>query len=216
MKEGVPHIICLFGPQGSGKGTQAERLSNWLGIPHIAPGNIFRKAIADNTDLGQQVASIINSGRLVPDSVTNALMHERIQNEDCLEGFVFDGFPRNHAQADAMDAMTTLTHLVVIDIPEEESVKRISERRVCSNCGTTYHLTFKAPLIADKCDSCGHVLTHRDDDKPDAIRERLRIYHADTEPLITRYEDRGIVFRINGVGSIEDIWKRVQECIDRE
>ncbi|MCW1930392.1 MAG: adenylate kinase [Candidatus Kerfeldbacteria bacterium] len=216
MKEGVPHIICLFGPQGSGKGTQAERLSAWLGIPHISPGNIFRKAMADETDLGKQVADIINSGHLVPDEVTNTLMRERIEQEDCLMGFVFDGYPRNTAQNDALHAMTQLTHALVIDIPEEESLHRIGERRVCSQCGMTYHLTFKPSKVTGVCDVCGSALTHRDDDKPDAIRKRLDIYHTSTEPLITSFEQRGIVHRINGMGSIDDVWKRVQEAIQKE
>lgn len=216
MKEGVPHIICLFGPQGSGKGTQAERLSAWLGIPHISPGNIFRKAIADQTDLGKQVEGIINSGRLVPDEVTNALMHERIQQEDCLMGFVFDGYPRNQAQTDALNSMTQLTHVVVIDIPEEESLHRMGDRRVCPQCGMTYHLTFKPSKVFGVCDSCGSTLIHRDDDKPEAIRKRLEIYHHETEPLIAEFDKRGIVHRIDGMGSIDAVWKRVQDAIEQE
>lgn len=216
MKEGVPHIICLFGPQGSGKGTQAERLSEWLGIPHIAPGNIFRKAVADKTPLGLEVAEIINSGRLVPDEVTNALMRERIQDEDCLSGFVFDGYPRNQAQAEALTAMTQLTHVIVIDIPEEESLRRIGDRRACPQCGMTYHLTYKPSQNEGVCDACGTPLTHRDDDKSEAIRKRLDIYHRETEPLIAQFDTRGVVYRVNGMGSIDDVWKRVQSCFDKE
>lgn len=216
MKEGVPHTICLFGPQGSGKGTQAERLSAWLGIPHISPGNIFRKAMADRSALGEQVGEIINSGRLVPDQITNSLMQERILQEDCLMGFVFDGYPRNKAQVDALMGMTTLTHVIVIDIPKEESVRRISERRVCPQCGMTYHLTFKPAQVNGVCDACGTTLMQRDDDKPDAIHKRLEIYHTETEPLIAQFDAQGIVARIDGMGSIDDVWKRVQSAVERE
>lgn len=203
----------MFGPQGSGKGTQAEKLSAFFGIPHIAPGNIFRKAVADQTLLGKEVESIMSTGHLVPDELTNRLMKERLEQEDCLEGFIVDGYPRNKVQAEALDAMTTLTHVLIIDITDDESIERISQRRVCTNCGMTYHLDSKMPAVADVCDSCGNALLQRDDDKPESIKKRLAIYHADTEPLLANYEARGILHRIDGSGSIDAVWALVQQAI---
>lgn len=209
-----PLHVCLFGPQGSGKGTQAEKLSEYFGIPHIAPGNIFRKAVADGSDLGHQVEHILREGHLVPNELTNALMKERIAQEDCLEGFVFDGYPRNAAQADALDAMTPLTHVIIIDIPDEESVRRISQRRSCPSCGATYHLSFKPPKDPSRCDSCGSELVLRDDDRPEAIRQRLAIYHSDTEPLFERYAKRDILHHIDGMGPIDTVWQRVLSIVE--
>lgn len=205
--------ISVFGPQGSGKGTQSQRLCEFFGIPHIAPGNIFRKAIADKSKLGAQVESIINAGHLVPDQITNELMNGRLQEEDCVNGFVLDGYPRNPVQADALDAMTGLSHALLIDIPDNETIRRLSQRRVCPHCGATYHLESQPPKTENACDSCGHALIHRDDDKPEAISQRLSIYHTMTEPLLQRYEQRGVLRRVDGVGSIDDVWKRVLACV---
>lgn len=206
--------VCLFGPQGSGKGTQAEKLSEYFGIPHIAPGNIFRKAVADATDLGHQVESIVREGHLVPNELTNALMKERVSQEDVREGFVLDGYPRNAVQADALDAMTPLTHVIIIDIPDEESVRRISQRRSCPSCGAPYHLSFKPPKDPSRCDSCGSELVLRDDDRPEAIRQRLAIYHSDTEPLFERYAKRDILHHIDGMGPIDTVWQRVLSIVE--
>ncbi|PIW36879.1 MAG: adenylate kinase [Candidatus Kerfeldbacteria bacterium CG15_BIG_FIL_POST_REV_8_21_14_020_45_12] len=212
VDETTPKKICLFGPQGSGKGTQAERLVGLFGVPHVSPGNIFRQAVAEGSELGLKVESIINSGSLVPDEVTNQLVKERLELEDCLDGFVLDGYPRNEVQAVALDEVSTLTHVIVIEIPDEESISRISMRRTCSNCGMTYHLQSKPSKVEGVCDSCGSELVQRDDDKPEAIRHRLNIYHQETEPLIKRYEDRGVLHRIDGRGSIDAVWERVQSC----
>lgn len=212
MEQTTAKKISIFGPQGSGKGTQSEKISTFFGVPHIAPGNIFRKAIADKTELGQTVEAIINAGNLVPNEITNALMNARIEEADCVNGFIFDGYPRNDVQADALDSMTSLTHVIVLDIPDDEAVRRLSQRRVCTNCGATYHLESKPPQQDSVCDSCGKQLIHRDDDKPEAIRKRLDIYHASTEPLLVRYEQRAILHRINGVGSIDEVWQRIQAC----
>jgi len=213
MDETFPKRIALFGPQGSGKGTQAEKINITFGIPHISPGHIFRTAVAEQTDLGKQVESILNEGSLVPDEVTNALMKERIAQEDCLNGFIFDGYPRNTAQADALDAMTNLSHVFVIDIPESESIKRISHRRSCPKCGASYHLDFKPSQQEGICDTCGNELIQRADDTPDAIKQRLSIYRNDTEPNIARYRERGIVHDIDGMGTIEEIWERIQKIL---
>lgn len=204
--------VCMFGPQGSGKGTQSKRISEDFGIPHLSTGDIFRKAISENTELGQQIQSILKEGKLVPSEVTNAVMKERLQREDCVDGFILDGYPRNLIQAEALDAVTALSHVIVIDIPDAESVHRLSRRRVCPGCSATYHLDYNAPKTESTCDVCGHELEQREDDQPEAIQQRLDIYHSETEPLIKRYEDRGIVFRIDGTQSIADVWKDVEKC----
>lgn len=213
MTTTTPRRISLFGPQGSGKGTQGEKMSAYFGIPQISPGHIFRQAIAAGSELGKQVQDIYNAGKLIPDHITNALMKERIEQEDCLDGFIFDGYPRNVNQAEAMDTITTLTHVIAIDIPTEESIRRLSQRRVCTHCGITYHNEFKPSSVLNICDSCGSTLIQRDDDKPDAIKERLRIYHTETEPLLARYEERGLLYRIDGMGTIDEVWERVRICL---
>lgn len=212
MQEAAAHNVCLLGPQGSGKGTQAEQLSAFLGVPQLSTGNIFRKAIADKSELGQQVEQIIAEGHLVPDVVTNAVIRERLEQEDVLEGYVLDGYPRNMAQAEELDSISSLTHVLVIDVPDEESIRRISQRRVCTQCGITYHLESKLPQQEGVCDSCGSTLIQRHDDTPEAIQKRLALYHSETKPLIARYEERGIVTHINGVGSIQEVWERVQSA----
>lgn len=201
------HKVCFFGAQGSGKGTQATRLHRFLGIPHLAPGDIFRKAISEETDLGKTVANIINAGRLVPDEITNSLMRDRLAQADAINGFILDGYPRDHVQADALDAMTSLTHVLVIDISDAESLKRISVRRVCHSCGHT--TTLVADTDNQPCPTCGGILVHRDDDQPAAVRHRLNIYHHQTKPLLARYEQRGILHHIDGNGTIDAVWQRV-------
>lgn len=207
--------VALFGPQGSGKGTQADKLTEFLGVPHIAPGDIFRKAIADKTELGQQVESIMKEGNLVPNEITNSLIKERLEEEDAVEGFVLDGYPRNENQAAALDSITSMTHMLLIDVPDEESVRRLSQRRVCTSCGTVYHLEFKKPLKEGVCDSCGKELIQRDDDMPEAIRKRLDIYHQETEPILARYEERGILHRVDGMGTIEEVAERLQKVFQQ-
>ncbi len=214
MEDGTAKKICLFGPQGSGKGTQAEKLSEYLGTPHLAPGNMFRKAVADGTELGKQVEAIINEGKLVPDEVTNAVIKRYLEQPDALNGFILDGYPRNVAQADALDSFTPLTHVLLIDITDEESVRRISQRRTCGNCGITYHLEYKKPAVEGQCDTCGQKLVQRDDDTPEAIQKRLKIYHSQTKPLLERYEERGILQRVDGSASIPDVWDAVKVIID--
>ncbi|MFH1426178.1 MAG: adenylate kinase [Candidatus Kerfeldbacteria bacterium] len=213
IDEGQAKKICLFGPQGSGKGTQGEKISGVLGIPQISPGNIFRNAIKSGTDLGKKVESIVIKGKLVPDEITNELMKERLEKEDCMNGFILDGYPRNGAQAEALDSYTSLTHVVAIDIPDEESVRRISERRVCIDCNITYHSAYKPPKQEGVCDSCGKELIQRKDDQAESIKKRLGIYHQNTEPLFERYEKRGILCRVDGLGSIDEVWTRVQGCL---
>lgn len=204
-------FIALFGIQGSGKGTQAQRLSALLRVPHISPGELFRQAVAEKTSLGKQVGALIVGGHLVPDDVTNNLMAATLGKSEMHSGFILDGYPRNEAQAQALDMMTTLTHAIVIEITDEESVRRLSQRRVCPGCGTSYHVESTPPVHDEKCDGCGRKLLQRDDDTPAAIRKRLAIYHTRTEPITRRYADRNILFRIDGMGGIDEVWDRIQQ-----
>jgi len=202
-------VIILFGPQGSGKGTQAEYLVEALCVPRISPGDIFRLEKEEGTDLGMLAASYTNRGELVPSDVTNRMIEKRLGENDCAKGFILDGYPRNELQADALDVMVDtlehpINHVFEIWISDKEAVKRISGRRVCA-CGVSYHLTYKPPKQEGICDKCGQPLVMRDDDKPDAIKRRLEIYHNTTEPLFDRYKSRGIFMRINGEQSIAKV-----------
>ena len=160
--------IIFFGRPGSGKGTYASRIAPHLGIVHIATGDMFRAEVATGTPLGKLAEGYMKAGNLVPDDVTINMFKERIAKDDAKKGFILDGYPRNGEQADALDSMTTLSHLLLIHISDEESVHRISLRRVCSSCGMTYHPEWKPPLKEGLCDACGKALMQRDDDKPEA------------------------------------------------
>lgn len=199
--------IILFGPQGSGKGTQAELSSKKYSIPHISTGDIFRDNIKDKTELGQKVEKIINSGALVPDEVTNEIVKDRLSKIDCQNGFILDGFPRNLSQARFLNDFVEIDLALEIWISDEEAVKRISSRRVCPSCG--------AVVTKDKefCDECGEKLIKRDDDKEEAIKKRLATYHSQTEEIITYYTDKEVYKKINGMGSIEEVNKKVSKII---
>lgn len=203
--------ICIFGPQGSGKGTQAAKLSVFLQVPHISPGDIFRKEIAAGSALGQKVGAIIKSGHLVTNEITNTLIAARLARPDCARGFILDGYPRNEAQAEALDKISELTHVLLVDIPDEESVRRISRRRVCEQCGRTQTQQDSA---GQQCVACGSALKQRDDDKPESLQKRLRIYHAVTAPLFARYKQQGFFYQIDGLGTIEEVWQRVKAVFE--
>lgn len=201
--------ILLFGPQGSGKGTQGEKLSDHLHLPLIVTGNIFRKNIKNNTPIGQTIKEYINTGKLVPDHVTNSVIGDRLRQSDCTSGFVLDGFPRNLVQAHALDQLAPVTHLLHIVITDRSAIKRIAERRTCVAQGHVYHLTYHPPKVANQCDVDGSELKQRDDDTEAALTKRLDIYHQETEPLLAHYQAKGVVYMINGEQSIADVWKDI-------
>jgi adenylate kinase len=206
----VRRNVLLFGPQGSGKGTQGEKLSAHLGLPFIVTGNIFRQNIKDGTAIGERIKSYINQGKLVPDAVTNAMIAERVRQRDCQVGFVLDGFPRNLAQAEALAAVVAVTHLLHITIPDAEAIRRIAERRTCVAGGHVYHLSYNPPKTAGVCDVDGSALHQRDDDTEAALSKRLEIYHTETEPLLEYYSRLGVVKTIHGEQSIADVWQDIQ------
>ncbi|MFC1613485.1 adenylate kinase [Patescibacteria group bacterium] len=200
--------IIFIGPQGSGKGTQAEMLNKKLNIPYIYPGNILRENIANKTKLGKLVAEYLNNGKLAPNSVTNDLVKDRLEKDDVKNGFILDGYPRNLIQAEFLDKIAKADIVLEIYISDEEAVSRLSGRRSCK-CGAIYHIKYNPPKQEGKCDKCGGALFVREDDKEDGIKERLSIYHNQTEPLLNNYKKQGILVRINGEQSIEDVHRDV-------
>lgn len=204
--------IIIFGPQGSGKGTQAELIARRHSWPYISTGDIFRYNLKNQTALGQQVAEHIKVGHLVPDELTNKIVKDRIHQPDCSVGFVLDGYPRNKTQLDFLEKIVKVDFAIVIEISDEEAVKRLGGRLACK-CGLSYHLKFNPPKQVGICDKCGSELFKRDDDEPEAIKKRLEIYHQETEPLLEIYEDQGILNRVDGSKSIEEVYKQVDEII---
>ena len=210
--------LIIFGPQGAGKGTQSVRIAEKYGIPSIATGDIFRWAIRGQTALGLEVKQFVDAGRLVPNRLTIQVVKERLQAEDCGDGFLLDGFPRNLAQAQALDEILAaqdkaLDAALVIEVPEDVSVRRITGRRACSTCGRNYQVD--APPRQDwTCDVCGGEVTKRaDDEDEETVRERLRLYHEQTEPLKAYYAERGLLREIDGEGSPDDVFERIVTSI---
>ncbi|MFA6271849.1 MAG: adenylate kinase [Patescibacteria group bacterium] len=196
--------VVVFGPQGSGKGTQAEIIAEDLHLPWISTGNIYRQHIQKRTDLGKIVEQFIKNGRLVPDDITNKLVAERLMELDARAGFVFDGYPRNIVQAKFLNEIVKIDVALEIAISDEEAVRRITGRRICS-CGMTYHVKYNPPKKEGVCDKCGRQLIHREDDTEPVIKERLAIYHHDTEPVLDMYLNQGVLIRINGEQRIKDV-----------
>lgn len=198
-----------MGPQGCGKGTQAKILSKRLGICHISTGDLLRNA---EGDLKKELDEYMNSGKLVPDELIVKILKERIQEADCNEGFILDGFPRNLNQANLLKNIVDIDKIVEIGLSDEEAVKRISGRVNCKMCGESYNtLTDAHPKIEGKCDSCGGELFRRADDSEEAVKKRLEIYHSETEPILDLYKDE--VVRINGEQSIDSIAKEIEEKV---
>lgn len=200
--------LILLGAPGAGKGTQAAGLSEILKIPHISTGEIFRDNIRRNTELGKLADTYISKGELVPDEVTVQIVKERIQQSDCKKGFILDGFPRTIVQAEMLEELLTaedkkIDKVINIVIDDEAVVKRLSNRIVCPACGETYHLEFN-PVEDNKCKKCGVQLVHRDDDKPDVIRNRIAAYHKKTEPLVEFYRQKGKLMNVLSESSIEE------------
>jgi len=194
--------MVFLGPPGAGKGTIAVRAKEYYNIPHISTGDLFRNNIKNKTELGKQVEAIMASGSLVPDSVTIAMVEDRIAQPDCEKGFILDGFPRTIPQAEALAKMTELDAVVNFVIPDEDIIERLSGRRLCPSNGNSYHIKFHPPKVEGKDDDTGEDLIQRDDDKPEAIQHRLEVYAAQTEPLIKWYSDRGLIRNVHTSNSM--------------
>ena len=182
--------LLIFGPPGSGKGTHSSRLKSKLSIPVISTGNIFRKAIKDNTELGKKIKNYLDSGRLVPDEITIEVLKDRISKPDCEKGFILDGFPRTIAQAEALSKIADFDAIINLMVPKEIIVERLSSRRTCKDCGEIYNLIVLKPKQEDICDKCGGKLFQREDDKTRVIEERFRVYEKQTAPLLKYYEKK--------------------------
>ena len=196
--------LILLGAPGAGKGTQAEILCDKLGIPTISTGNILRAAVKDGTPMGQKAKSYMDAGALVPDDVIVGIVKERLAQPDCANGFILDGMPRTIAQGEALEAMGVEIDKVLNLLADDEMImQRMSGRRVCAKCGASYHIQNKPSAKPGICDRCGGVLTIRKDDEPDTVRDRLKAYHEQTEPLVAFYRERGKLVEIPDAGSIE-------------
>ena len=197
--------LILLGAPGAGKGTQAEVICDHLHIPAISTGNIIREALKSGTEMGLRAKSYMDEGKLVPDEVVIGIIQERLAKDDCKNGFILDGFPRTIPQAEALDVMGVVIDKVIdIEVPDEKIVQRMSGRRVCENCGASYHLLYNKPEVDGKCNKCGGTLIQRKDDHPDTVKERLITYHEQTEPLKDYYAKQGKLFVVEGQEEVAD------------
>ncbi len=200
--------LILLGAPGAGKGTQAEVISEHLNIPTISTGNIIREALKSGTEMGLKAKEYMDSGRLVPDEVVIGIIRDRLAQDDCRDGFILDGFPRTIPQAEALDRMGIVIDRVIdIEVADETITQRVSGRRVCPACGASYHIDYKKPSVEGVCDKCGDTLVQRKDDHPDTVRERLQVYHDQTEPLKAYYAVSGKLVVVQGQEDVADTTK---------
>ncbi|WP_345602097.1 adenylate kinase, partial [Streptomyces chumphonensis] len=198
--------ILLVGPPGAGKGTQAALLAKNLGIPHISTGDLFRANISEGTELGRRAQDFMRKGELVPDEITIGMAKDRMEQPDAANGFLLDGFPRNLAQAEALDGILTdvglaLDSVLDLEVPEDEVVRRIAGRRMCrQDSSHIFHVDYTPPKAEGVCDVCGGELYQRDDDREDTVRKRLEVYHSETEPIIDYYKAQGLVTTLSALG----------------
>lgn len=202
--------IIFLGPPGAGKGTQAQRVCAALSIPQISTGDILRRAIKEQTPTGLEAKAYIDAGKLVPDEVVIAIVRERLAQDDCAQGYILDGFPRTVPQAEALAQFASIDAVVELDVADDHLVKRLSGRRVCLNCGATYHVSMHE---GEKCDKCGNALIQRDDDKPETVLSRLKVYHDQTAPLVSYYQEKGLLKRIDGAQDMDTIFASILKTI---
>ncbi|MBF6045003.1 adenylate kinase [Streptomyces sp. NRRL B-1677] len=214
--------IVLVGPPGAGKGTQAAYLAKNLAIPHISTGDLFRANISQGTPLGQKAQEYMRAGQLVPDEVTIGMAKDRMSQPDAGHGFLLDGFPRNLAQAEALDAILKADDLKLdavldLEVPEDEVVKRIAGRRMCrKDSSHIFHAIYNPPAVEGVCDTCGGELYQREDDSEETVRRRLEVYHSETEPIIDYYKAQGLVVTISALGKVTEVTERAMSALDRD
>lgn len=208
--------IVLVGPPGCGKGTQGDKLEQELAVPHISSGELLREAASSGSPEGLEAKQFMDRGQLVPDELVIGLIRSRVAKEDCRAGFILDGFPRCAEQAEKLRFVLSdggLDHVVAIEVPDRVLVDRLSGRRTCSRCGRLYHLSFNRPKAEGRCDECGGDLFVRDDDREETVLERLRVYEAQTEPLIGYYAGRGLLRRVNGEAGASEVTERILSVV---
>ena len=204
----------MLGAPGAGKGTQAEMICEKYNLPHVSTGDIFRANIKNGTDLGKEAKQYMDKGQLVPDELTVRILLDRVSKDDCKNGYVLDGFPRTIPQAEVLDAELTklgdkVDFAINVDVPDENIINRMGGRRACVNCGATYHVQFAPPAKEGICDKCGNELILRDDDKPETVKNRLDVYHKQTQPLIEYYSKKGVLKEVDGTVSMNEVFESI-------
>ena len=212
--------IIMLGAPGAGKGTQAKKIAAQYSIPHISTGDIFRANIKNNTELGQKAKTYMDKGELVPDSLVVDLIMDRFKEADCANGYVLDGFPRTIPQAEALDNALKangekVDFAINVEVPDENIINRMSGRRACVGCGATYHIKYNPTKVEGVCDACGEKLILRDDDKPETVKNRLSVYHEQTQPLIDYYNKAGVLAEVDGTKDMEDGFKDIVNILGK-
>jgi adenylate kinase len=210
--------IIMLGAPGAGKGTQAKMIAAKYGIPHISTGDIFRANIKNGTELGAKAKEYMDKGLLVPDELVVDLVIDRFKEPDCKNGYVLDGFPRTIPQAEALDKALTaigesVDFAINVEVPDENIINRMGGRRACVGCGATYHIVYSPTKVEGKCDTCGGDLIIRDDDKPETVKNRLSVYHEQTQPLIDYYTNKGIIAEVDGTVDMKDVFDAIVKIL---
>lgn len=210
--------IVMLGAPGAGKGTQAKMIAEKYGIPHVSTGDIFRANIKNGTELGKEAKQYMDQGKLVPDELTVKILLDLVAQDDCKNGYVLDGFPRTIPQANVLDEALTklgdkIDYAINVDVPDENIINRMGGRRACVACGATYHVVYNAPKTEGICDVCGKELIIRDDDQPETVKNRLNVYHEQTQPLIDFYEAKGVLKSVDGTVDMKDVFAAIVEIL---
>ena len=210
--------IIMLGAPGAGKGTQAKKIAERYQIPHISTGDIFRSNIKEVTELGRKAKEYMDQGALVPDELTIGMLMDRIQKEDCVNGYVLDGFPRTIPQAESLKKALSemgqkIDFAINVDVPDEKIIDRMAGRRACIACGATYHIVYNPSRVPDVCDVCGAGLVLRDDDKPETVKRRLSVYHDQTKPLIDYYKEAGVLVNIDGTQDLSKVFSDISAVL---
>ncbi len=211
--------IIMLGAPGAGKGTQAKMLASKYGIPHISTGDIFRANIKNGTELGAKAKEYMDKGLLVPDELVVDLVIDRFKEDDCKNGYILDGFPRTIPQAEALDKALSaigesVDYAINVEVPDDNIVNRMGGRRACVGCGATYHIVYNPTKLEGKCDVCNGDLILRDDDKPETVKNRLKVYHDQTQPLIDYYDGKGIMKEVDGTVDMNDVFQAIVDILE--
>lgn len=206
--------VVFLGAPGTGKGTQARKLSRKYGLPHVSTGDILRNAVKMGTELGLKAKAIMDRGDLVPDDVILGIIKNRLVKPDCAKGFLLDGFPRTFAQAEGFDRLDSVNCAIQIDVPDDVLVKRLVLRRTCPSCGTMYHLEYQPPKVNGVCDKCGTTLVQREDDREEVVKSRFRVYVEKTAPLIGYYREKSVLHNVDGNRNVEVVFSEIVQIVE--